>query len=213
MPHILAAATDANISQAAEHLRNGRLVAFPTETVYGLGADARNGKAVAQIFAAKGRPTFNPLIVHVADIETARDYVHLPPLAEQLASAFWPGGLTLVLDRRESSGLSDLVSAGLPSIAIRVPAHPIAQALLRAAACPIAAPSANRSGRISATAAEHVATDITDPALAMILDDGPSPLGIESTIIDARTDVLRLLRPGAVTVDAVRETVGEVCSP
>ncbi len=209
MPHILATATDANIRQAAEHLRNGRLVAIPTETVYGLGGDARNGKAVAQIFAAKGRPAFNPLIVHVADSKTARDYVHLPPVAEQLATALWPGGLTLVLDRCESAGLSELVCAGLPSVAIRVPAHPIAQALLRAAACPIAAPSANRSGRVSATAAEHVAVDITDPALAMILDDGPSPHGIESTIIDARADVLRLLRPGAVTVDAVREVVGK----
>ena len=208
MPHAPVPPTAANIARAAQHLRDGRLVAIPTETVYGLGADACNGEAVAQIYAAKGRPAFNPLIVHVPDLETARVYAQLNPQAERLAAAFWPGGLTLVLEKCDVTGLSDLVSAGLPSVAIRVPGHPVAQAVLKAAQCPVAAPSANRSGRVSATTAAHVAADIDDPALAMILDDGPCPHGIESTILDARTDRLRLLRPGAVTLDAIREVVG-----
>lgn len=198
-------ATDRNIEQAAKHLQSGRLIAFPTETVYGLGADARNGQAVAQIFAAKGRPTFNPLIIHVPDVEAARTWAELGPLAEQLAAAFWPGGLTMVLNKRTSGNLSDLVSAGLPSIAVRVPAHPVARTLLSKAACPVAAPSANRSGHVSATTADHVAADLDAPSLAMILDDGPCPLGIESTIIDARGDTIRLLRPGAVTKEALAE--------
>lgn len=208
MPHKPVAATDANIRLAAEHLRAGRLVAFPTETVYGLGADARNGEAVAQIFAAKGRPTFNPLIVTVPDTESARAFADLSPLTERLAAAFWPGGLTMVLEKRSTNGLSDLVSAGLPSVAIRVPEHPIASALLHAAGCPVAAPSANRSGHVSATTAKHVANDILDPALAMILDGGPCPFGIESTIVDARGDVLRLLRPGAVTTEDMADVLG-----
>lgn len=204
MPLTPVDANEANISRAAAHLRDGRLVAFPTETVYGLGADARNGQAVARIFAAKGRPTFNPLIVHVADVVAARDLVELTPAAERLAEAFWPGGLTLVLDKHDAAGIADLVSAGLSSLAIRVPAHPVASAVLHAARCPVAAPSANRSGRVSATTAAHVAGDIDEPALAMILDAGPCPLGIESTIVDARGDVLRLLRPGAVTLEAMQ---------
>lgn len=208
MPLTPITATDANIRLAGEHLRAGQLIAFPTETVYGLGADASNGEAVARIFAAKGRPTFNPLIVNVLDLKMAQSFAHLPPLAERLAMAFWPGGLTIVLDRRSNCPLSDLVSAGLPSVAIRCPSHRVARALQREAGCPIAAPSANRSGHVSATAASHVAADITDPALAMILDDGPCPLGIESTIVEVRGDVVRVLRPGAVTNDEMATVIG-----
>ena len=208
MPHAPVPPTSVNVERAAQHLRDGRLVAFPTETVYGLGANACIGEAVAQIYAAKGRPAFNPLIVHVPDLETARNYAQLNPLAERLASAFWPGGLTLVLEKIPGAGLSDLVSAGLSSVAIRVPDHAVARAVLTAAQCPVAAPSANRSGRVSATTAAHVAADIDDPALAMILDDGPCRHGIESTILDVRADTLRLLRPGAVTLAAIRDVVG-----
>ena len=208
MPLSPVPASNASLRKAAEHLRAGRLVAFPTETVYGLGADASNGEAVARIFAAKGRPTFNPLIVNVPDVDAVNAYAHLPPLSERLAAAFWPGGLTLVLDRKPDCQLSELVSAGLPSVAIRCPSHRVARALQRAAGCPIAAPSANRSGHVSATTAAHVADDIDDPSLAMILDDGPSPHGIESTIVDARGDVVQVLRPGAVTIDAMMEVVG-----
>jgi L-threonylcarbamoyladenylate synthase len=211
MPTVLVAATNESIRAAAAHLRAGRLVAFPTETVYGLGADARNAEAVARIFAAKGRPSFNPLIVHVADTTAASKWAELTPAAEKLAAAFWPGGLTMVLARREDSLLSDLVSAGLPSIAIRVPAHPVAQMLLREADCPIAAPSANKSGRVSPTTAAHVAADYdagSAIAPAMILDGGAAPLGIESTIVDARHDIPVLLRPGAVTSEAIEAIIG-----
>lgn len=209
MPLTPVPATTDNIAQAVEHLRSGRLVAIPTETVYGLGADARNGEAVAQIFAAKGRPTFNPLIIHVPDLKMAQEWADMRPMAERLAETFWPGGLTMVLDKRPDANLSDLVSAGLPSIAVRVPSHPVALALLREAGFPVAAPSANRSGHVSATTAAHVADDLDTPSLAMILDDGPSPLGIESTIIDARTDSVQLLRPGAVTKEALDDVVGK----
>lgn len=208
MPLTPEPATADNITRAARHLRSGRLVAFPTETVYGLGADARNGAAVAQIFAAKGRPSFNPLIIHVADYETVQEWAEVSPIAKRLAKAFWPGGLTMVLNKRTNAKLSDLVSAGLPSIAVRVPSHPVALALLREAGFPVAAPSANRSGHVSATTAAHVADDLDTPALAMILDDGPSPLGIESTIIDARSDNVQLLRPGAVTREVLADVAG-----
>ena len=205
-----APSTDENIERTAGHLRAGRLVAFPTETVYGLGADARNGEAVAEIFAAKGRPAFNPLIIHVPDVETARTWAELGALAERLAAAFWPGGLTMVLNKRVGGELSELVSAGLPSIAVRVPAHPVALSLLRKANCPVAAPSANRSGHVSATTAAHVAADLDAAALAMILDDGPCAFGVESTIIDARGDAVQLLRPGAVTIEALAKVAGTV---
>jgi L-threonylcarbamoyladenylate synthase len=220
MPLHPAPANDANIATAAEFLQAGRLVAFPTETVYGLGADARNGEAVAGIFAAKGRPTFNPLIIHVASTEDAGRWAILNPMAIRLAAAFWPGGLTMVLDRHPTEPgdapswhLSDLVSAGLPSIAIRVPSHPVAQKLLRAAGCPVAAPSANRSGHVSATSAAHVVADFSvalpgAPDLAMILDDGPCHLGIESTIVDARSGTLTLLRPGAIPLEALADIAG-----
>ena len=199
-------ATSANIEKAAVHLRQGDLVAFPTETVYGLGADARNDAAVAAIFAAKGRPSFNPLIIHVADMDAAHKAAKVTAAAAELAGRFWPGGLTMVLERHDGDMLSARVTAGLASVAVRIPSHRVALALLRAAACPIAAPSANRSGHVSATTAAHVAADFdkrSAPTLAMILDDGPCPLGLESTIIDMRGSTPRLLRPGAVTLEAL----------
>ncbi len=204
-------ATDQHIESAAEALRAGELVAFPTETVYGLGADALNGEAVARIFAAKGRPRFNPLIVHVADQAAARRLADLPPLGEMLARAFWPGSLTMVLEQRVGSGLSDLVSAGLTSVAIRVPSHPVAVRLIKATDRPLAAPSANRSGHVSATTAEHVVADfepVTGPKPSIILDDGPTAFGIESTIVDVRSGAVRLLRPGAVPSEAIEDVTG-----
>ncbi len=159
-------------------IRSGALVAFPTETVYGLGADATNGEAVARVFDAKGRPSFNPLIVHVLGLEQAEVIGSFSPMARRLADAFWPGPLTLVVPRRDATGVSDLVSAGLSTIALRAPDHPIARALLDAAQRPIAAPSANRSGHVSATRAEHVASDLGDKA-AVILDGGPTAHGLE----------------------------------
>jgi L-threonylcarbamoyladenylate synthase len=200
-------ATDEAIRAAAEHLRAGRLVAFPTETVYGLGADATNGKAVAAIFAAKGRPRFNPLIVHVADVGQAGQHVELTVLARRLIDAFWPGPLTLVLERRKGSPLSDLVSGGLATLAVRASDHPVARALLQATRRPLAAPSANRSGRISPTQAAHVLADLGDD-IAMILDGGPTAHGLESTVVDARGDVPVLLRPGAVTVETIEAVLG-----
>jgi len=198
----------AAIAEAGRLIRAGGLVAFPTETVYGLGADASNGRAVAAIFEAKGRPRFNPLIVHVPDLAAVRRIAVLGPTAERLARAFWPGPLTLVLDRTSDAGLSDLVCAGLSSVAVRVPAHPIAQQLLAAAGRPLAAPSANRSGRVSPTRAAHVAEDLGD-RLAMILDGGATVHGLESTIVDARDDArIVLLRSGAVPREAIEAVVG-----
>ena len=201
-------ATDRAIRIAAEHLREGRLVAFPTETVYGLGGDATNGKAVAAIFEAKGRPRFNPLIVHFADISGARMHAEFTPLGLRLAEAFWPGPLTLVLKRRAESDLCDLVSAGLETIAIRVPDHPIAQALLEAAVRPLAAPSANKSGRVSPTQANHVQMDLGD-RVGLILDGGPTAHGLESTIIDATGEAPILLRTGAVPAETIEVVLGQ----
>lgn len=197
-------ADSAAIEEAARRIGEGGLVAFPTETVYGLGADATNGRAVAAIFATKGRPRFNPLIVHVPDLAAAERIAVVGPHARLLAEAFWPGPLTMVLKRRADSGLSDLVSAGLDTIALRVPAHPVAQALLAAAGRPLAAPSANRSGRVSPTCAVHVAEDFGDE-VPLVLDGGATVHGVESTVIDAsRFDGVRLLRPGAVTRGALQ---------
>jgi L-threonylcarbamoyladenylate synthase len=195
-------ATGSAIQTAAKLLRDGKLVAFPTETVYGLGADATNGRAVASIFEAKGRPHFNPLIVHVATLEAACRVAEWTPLAQRLALAFWPGPLTLVLRKRADSGLSDLVSAGLDTVAVRIPDHPIAKALLEACQCPVAAPSANRSGHVSATTARHVLDDL-GLKVAMVLDGGPTAHGIESTVIEASGAVPVLLRAGAVTVEQI----------
>lgn len=193
------------IARASELLRGGKLVAFPTETVYGLGADAQNSKAVAGIFAAKGRPRFNPLIVHVGDIAEAERHGIFSDAARALAGKFWPGALTLVLPRRPGTSLSELVSAGLETVALRIPAHPIAVALLREAKLPIAAPSANLSGRISATTAAHVAAGL-GREVDLILDGGAAPLGLESTVIGFDQDAPVLLRPGAIaraTIEAV----------
>jgi L-threonylcarbamoyladenylate synthase len=199
----------AAVARAAALLRAGRLVAFPTETVYGLGGDATNGHAVAAIFAAKARPRFNPLIVHVCDLAAAERLAAFSSPARRAAARFWPGPLTLVLPRQPSAELSLLASAGLDTLAIRVPAHPVAQALLRETDRPIAAPSANRSGRVSPTEAMHVAEDLGDNA-AMILDDGPTPFGLESTVIDLSREAPALLRPGAITLEALTELLGPI---
>lgn len=197
-------ADSAAIDEAARLIGDGGLVAFPTETVYGLGADATNGRAVAAIFETKGRPQFNPLIVHVPDLAAAERIAVVGPHARLLAEVFWPGPLTMVLKRRADGGLSDLVSAGLDTVAVRVPGHPVAQALLAATERPLAAPSANRSGRVSPTRAEHVAEDFGSD-VALILDGGATVYGVESTVIDAsRFDGVRLLRPGAVTRGALQ---------
>lgn len=196
------------IDQAAALLRAGRLVAFPTETVYGLGGAATDDTAVARIFEAKGRPSFNPLIVHLPDLAAAEGWAVFDARARRLADAFWPGPLTMVLPRRDDAGLSRLVSAGLPSVAIRVPAHPLAQALLRAAGVPVAAPSANRSGGISPTRAEHVAASLGE-RVDMILDGGPCAVGLESTVVDLTGPRAVLLRPGGVTPEQLAQALGE----
>ena len=200
-------ATEKAIRLAADHLRSGRLVAFPTETVYGLGADATNGQAVARIFKAKGRPRFNPLIVHVSDIQAAQQLADFGATATTLAHAFWPGPLTLVLKRKADSNLSDLVTAGLDTVAIRIPDHPIAQALLKAAGRPLAAPSANRSGHVSATQARHVAEDLGD-RITKVLDAGATAFGIESTVLDATSDKIMMLRPGAIAAETIEAILG-----
>jgi L-threonylcarbamoyladenylate synthase len=200
------------IARAAELLRAGRLVAFPTETVYGLGADATSERAVAAVFAAKGRPRFNPLIVHIPGLAEAAALVEFDARARRIAAHFWPGPLTLVLRRRGSSGLSLLASAGLDTVAIRAPAHPVAQALLRATGRPLAAPSANRSGRISPTEAAHVASEFGDN-LELILDDGRTPVGVESTVLDLSGETPALLRPGGVTLEALTALLGPVATP
>ena len=200
------------IAEAAKILRAGGLVAFPTETVYGLGADATHGEAVAAIFAAKGRPLFNPLIVHVADLEEARRHVELSPRASALAEKFWPGPLTLVLPRRKNSPLSLLVSAGLDSVALRAPSHPAAIALLRETGRPVAGPSANLSGQVTATTAQHVA-DSLGGKVDLILDAGSATLGIESTVIGFDGDRPLLLRPGAVPREEIQDLVGPLGPP
>nr|WP_239113587.1 L-threonylcarbamoyladenylate synthase [Shimia biformata] len=194
------------LSRAAEILTGGGLVAFPTETVYGLGGDAKNDHAVARIFAAKNRPTFNPLIVHVADVDTAKRYVSWNDAAEILTTAFWPGPLTLVLPIRDDSGLSELVTSGLPSLAVRVPAHPAFRSLLKAFGGPLAGPSANPSGRISPTSADHVIAGLAGKIDA-VLDGGPCEVGLESTIIGL-TDTPVLLRPGGLPVEAAEAALG-----
>lgn len=199
--------TDEALAEAAILLARGALVAFPTETVYGLGADATNGRAVAQIFAAKGRPTFNPLIIHVATIEAAHRLGIFSPLAEQLAAEFWPGALTLIVRRSPDCPVSELATCGLRTIALRMPSHPLARALLKRAGVPVAAPSANRSGHVSATRADHVAADLGD-AVAMIIDGAATPLGIESTVLDVSGSEPTLLRPGGVTREAIEQVLG-----
>ncbi|HET6576466.1 MAG TPA: L-threonylcarbamoyladenylate synthase [Fimbriiglobus sp.] len=193
------------VRRAAGVIRAGGLVAFPTETVYGLGANALDAKAVARIFAAKGRPAHNPLIVHVADEAQARRVAdEWPETAEKLAAAFWPGPLTLVVPRAED--LSERVTAGGATVAVRCPVHPVARALIAAAGVPVAAPSANRSGELSPTRADHVTVEGVD----LILDGGPCPGGIESTVVDVTRPTVRLLRPGPITVAQLEAVVGRV---
>lgn len=199
--------TPAALATAARLLREGKLVSFPTETVYGLGADATNDEAVASIFAAKGRPQFNPLIVHIANPDEAKRHAHVSPLAQALIDRFWPGPLTLVLPRRPDCTISWLATAGLDTIALRCPAHDVAQALLRTFGGPLAAPSANASGSVSATTAQHV-EDSLDGAVGLILDGGPAKLGLESTIIGLSTGKAVMLRPGAITRARIEEVAG-----
>jgi L-threonylcarbamoyladenylate synthase len=199
------------IVRAAAALRAGGLVAFPTETVYGLGANAWNAAAVEAIFTAKGRPATNPLIVHVPDVAGARAVVaHWPLEAERLAQRFWPGPLTLVLPKAESVPL--VVTAGGMTVAVRAPAHPVAQALLQASGLPIAAPSANRSNRLSPTRAEHVLRDL-EGRIPLLLDGGPTSGGIESTVLDVTTQPAQLLRPGLITVGELEAVIGPITGP
>ncbi len=197
---------DSGIVRAAELLSEGRLIALPTETVYGLAGDARNDRAVARIFDAKGRPSFNPLIVHLADAGAARALVDWSDAAEMLATAFWPGPLTLVLPLKDGHGLSPLVTAGLDTVAIRVPAHPLAQVVLRAFGGPVAAPSANPSGRISPTTAAHVLAGL-DGRIDAVLDGGPCTVGLESTIVGL-AGTPTLLRPGGIPAEAIEAAFG-----
>ena len=202
----------AGVARAAGLLRAGELVAFGTETVYGLGADATQGRAVAAIFAAKGRPHFNPLICHFASAEAAFAQVHASPIAERLAEHFWPGPLTLVLPRRPGSSIDLLAGAGLDSLAVRVPAHQAVLALLREANCPVAAPSANRSGGVSPTSAAHVLADLGG-RIAAVLDCGPALVGVESTVVDLTGPRPCLLRPGGVPAEAIESVAGRLARP
>jgi L-threonylcarbamoyladenylate synthase len=202
-------ATLGSIAQAARLISAGRLVAIPTETVYGLAADAGSEEAVAAIFAAKDRPQFNPLIVHVPGAAAADRLGRLDTRAARLMARFWPGPLSLVVPRRRGARLSLLVSAGLDSVALRAPAHPVAQALLRICGRPLAAPSANRSGRISPTTAQHVSESLGG-GVDLIIDGGPCAVGLESTVVELLGERPRLLRPGAVTLEQLRAELGDV---
>lgn len=195
------------IARAAALLRAGANVAFPTETVYGLGGDARSESAVAGIYAAKGRPAHNPLIVHVADIAAAEALVDLGDEGRDLAQAFWPGPLTIVAPMRPGTGIAAAVAAGKDTLAVRVPVHPVARAVLASCGRPVAAPSANRSGRVSPTSAAHVRADL-DGRIAAVLDGGPCDVGLESTILAVNTGV-RLLRPGAIPAGAIEAALGK----
>jgi L-threonylcarbamoyladenylate synthase len=198
---------DVTISEAVERLQRGDVVAIPTETVYGLAADATNAAAVAKIFAAKGRPDFNPLISHVADFAQLEALVALDARARRLAEAFWPGALTLVLPRLPDCPVAPAVSAGLPSLALRMPAHPVARELLARVGRPVAAPSANRSGHVSPSTAQHV-RDSLGPEIA-VLDGGACKVGLESTVIGLTGDKPTLLRPGGIAAEAIEAVLGE----
>ena len=195
------------VAEAATLLRSGGIVAVPTETVYGLAADASNASAVAKIYAAKGRPDFNPLIVHVPDRETAETIAHFDEMAEALADRFWPGPLTLVLPIKVDAKIAPAVTAGLPTIALRCPSHPVMQALLLASGLVVAAPSANRSGGISPTIAAHVAASLGD-AVPLIIDAGGCRAGLESTIVAMRADGWQILRPGPITAAQIEAVLG-----
>lgn len=200
--------TEQELDAAAAALRAGKLVAFPTETVYGLGAIATDDQAVAAIFEAKGRPRFNPLIVHVPALEQASSFAVLTPLAERLAGEFWPGPLTLILPRRQNSPVSMLVSAGGDTIALRAPAHPVAEALLRKTGLPVAAPSANPAGRVSPTTAAHVIQGLGH-RVDIVIDGGSAAIGVESTVLDLSTPSPRLLRPGGLPREDIEAFIGE----
>ena len=206
-PTKLLAADAAGIAEAAALLRGGGLVAMPTETVYGLAADATSGTAVAGIYAAKERPSFNPLISHLPDLASARRQGLFDANALALAQRFWPGPLTLVVPASPGCTVSELARAGLATVALRVPAHPVAHAVLEAAGRPIAAPSANRSGRISATSAAHALADL-DGRIDAVLDAGPTEVGVESTIVACLDGAPRLLRPGGVPRSAIEQVIG-----
>ena len=193
--------SDEAIDEAARLILGGSPVAVPTETVYGLAADATNAEAVARIYEAKGRPSFNPLIVHVPDLETAERIGEFPPQAHSLADEHWPGPLTLVVPLRETAGIASIVTAGLPTVGIRVPAHPAMQALLRSVGRPLAAPSANASGSISPTRAEHVLRSLSG-RIPLVIDAGPTERGLESTIVGVAAGQLRVLRPGPIAIEA-----------
>ena len=207
------AADAAGIARAAEALRRGALVAFPTETVYGLGAVASDDAAIARVFEAKGRPAINPLILHVASIEAARKLAAFDDRARMLAAAFWPGPLTLILPLHADAAVSPRAVAGLATVALRMPCHAVARALLAKVESPVAAPSANRSGRVSPTTAAHVLADLED-RIDMILDDGPVPIGVESTVLDlSRAGAAVLLRPGGLTRAAIEAVIGPLAAP
>jgi len=197
----------AEIEKAARVLRDGGLVAFPTETVYGLGADATSDRAVARVYEAKERPTFNPLIVHVPDLAAAEKLGEFPALARRLAEAFWPGPLTIAVPRRTDCPVSMLASAGLPSLALRVPSHPIAQELLKAVDRPVVAPSANPSGRMSPTTATHVRAGL-GKKVDLILDGGACAVGVESTIVGFLGSAPELLRPGGIAREDIERVIG-----
>jgi L-threonylcarbamoyladenylate synthase len=198
------------IARAAAVLRRGGLVVFPTETVYGVGANALDADAVGRIFEAKGRPATNPVIVHITRVEQIRPVAEWPETAARLAERFWPGPLTLVLPRREA--VPDVVTAGGPTVAVRMPSHPVARSLIDAAGVPVAAPSANRSTELSPTLAEHVLRGL-DGRIDLLLDGGPTPGGLESTVVDATSDPPRLLRPGLVSVADLEAVVGRILLP
>ncbi len=208
MTQILAA-NPQSIARAAEILKNGGLVGMPTETVYGLAANALDGKAVAKIFEAKGRPSFNPLITHVNDVDGVLQIADMNAHAQSLADVFWPGPLTMILPRKGDSGLSDLVTAGLNTVAVRIPSHKCARSLIKACGFPLAAPSANRSGSLSPTAAAHVAQSLGD-GVDLILADGVSAVGLESTVVDCSGDLPVILRPGGITAEQISDALGIV---
>ncbi|MBR1649409.1 MAG: threonylcarbamoyl-AMP synthase [Alphaproteobacteria bacterium] len=201
-------ATKNNIKRAAEIIRTGGLVAFPTETVYGLGADVYNAKAVAGIFAAKGRPAFNPLISHIADIDFLSEYVQTDERSVALAKRFWPGPFTMVLKRKDHNGAMDLACAGLPTATVRMPNHPVALELIRESGVPIVAPSANRSQTISPTTAEHVEESLGG-RIDMILDGGACSVGVESSIVDVSSSDVVLLRAGGIAVEEIEDFLGQ----
>ncbi len=203
----ISAASSKSITDAASILKRGGLVGMPTETVYGLAANARDGHAVAKIFAAKGRPSFNPLIVHVAHAQDAVEFAQMNKYDEILAQKFWPGPLTMILKRKEPCDLSDLVSAGLSTVAVRVPAHKTARALIKECGFPIAAPSANKSGSLSPTTPAHVVQGL-EGSVDMVLADGACAVGLESTVVDCTGDVPYVLRPGGITAQEISEALG-----